>query len=793
MKKFITLISFLFLIGSVGAQVKISDLNLKSTIGGTEKIPVGGPGNPAINSDLLKAYIIRDVPTAIGTNNKTASFTQAVSSYVVGDRFTIFNQTANTGSVTLNFNANGSRPVVKDGGSPLVANDMKASAPYTFVYDGTSFHLIGSSGGGVSATTLAGYGITDGVNTSTTVNGHALSSNVTVTATDLTGILPVANGGTGTATPGIVAGTNITVTGTWPNQTVNSSGGGGGMSNPMTTAADLIVGGSSGTPARLAVGAALQQIRVNAGGTAIEYFTPTPNPMLGIGDMLQGDVSGTPVNLPSVAANNVLLSGGIGSPVSWGKVNVASGGTGVTSATAYAPIFGGTTSTGAFQSGTVGTSGQVLTSNGAGVLPTFQTLASSGSWALASGGTLTGANTITGIENGLTYANTWTATANNAFAISKSGTITSRNTASDVLTYETETPTLSVNAGAPASQVLISRLHNPTFTGTGTYVLERHTSSINGTLRFDIRNTNNGASASSLIQLGNDASATATSIFVNSSGAATPNAMNIYQAQNASMVFTTNNSARYTISGAGAHSFNNTTSGSANNFLTFTQAANTTTGGALAIFTAGAHTTMAASTEITDINFNLSATEQHSTGAITLQRDSRIQGRTHSFVGASTITDMFAHAVIPSRVGANGTATRGGGILVETVNVINGGTAVPDGYGILSNAPTGATRNWAAGFVGDVVFPNVGDGLFLKEGTNAISGIATLSGGTVTVNTTSVTANSRIVLTIQSLGTVAVPTTVGVTARSAGTSFTITSASGTDTSVIYWMIIEPAP
>jgi hypothetical protein len=51
---------------------------------------------------------------------------------------------------------------------------------------------------------------------------------------------------------------------------------------------------------------------------------------------------------------------------------VAGGGTGVASLTAYAPIFGGTTGTGAVQSGTVGTAGQVLTSNGAGALPTMQ-------------------------------------------------------------------------------------------------------------------------------------------------------------------------------------------------------------------------------------------------------------------------------------------------------------------------------------------------------------------------------------------------------------------------------------
>lgn len=59
-------------------------------------------------------------------------------------------------------------------------------------------------------------------------------------------------------------------------------------------------------------------------------------------------------------------------------IAVADGGTGVGSLTAYAPIFGGTTSTGAVQSGTVGSAGQVLTSNGAGALPTFQSPAGGG-------------------------------------------------------------------------------------------------------------------------------------------------------------------------------------------------------------------------------------------------------------------------------------------------------------------------------------------------------------------------------------------------------------------------------
>ena len=58
---------------------------------------------------------------------------------------------------------------------------------------------------------------------------------------------------------------------------------------------------------------------------------------------------------------------------------VNQGGTGVTSTTAYAVVCGGTTSAGAYQSiASVGTAGQVLTSNGAGALPSFQTPASSG-------------------------------------------------------------------------------------------------------------------------------------------------------------------------------------------------------------------------------------------------------------------------------------------------------------------------------------------------------------------------------------------------------------------------------
>jgi hypothetical protein len=72
------------------------------------------------------------------------------------------------------------------------------------------------------------------------------------------------------------------------------------------------------------------------------------------------------------AANGALYSTSASALVA-GTLPVAAGGTGATSQTAYAVLCGGTTSTNAYQSiASVGTSGQVLTSNGAGALPTFQ-------------------------------------------------------------------------------------------------------------------------------------------------------------------------------------------------------------------------------------------------------------------------------------------------------------------------------------------------------------------------------------------------------------------------------------
>lgn len=90
---------------------------------------------------------------------------------------------------------------------------------------------------------------------------------------------------------------------------------------------------------------------------------------------------------PSATSGVPYISQGAGANPTFGTAVVAGGGTGIATTTAYAPICGGTTATGALQAATTGfsTSGYVLTSNGNAALPSFQAAAGGLSWVVATG------------------------------------------------------------------------------------------------------------------------------------------------------------------------------------------------------------------------------------------------------------------------------------------------------------------------------------------------------------------------------------------------------------------------
>jgi len=132
------------------------------------------------------------------------------------------------------------------------------------------------------------------------------------------------------------------------------------------------------------------------GGTGLSSPGTTGNILTSTGTGWQSSAASTFVS--SVTATSPLSSSGGNTPdISIGStIPVNLGGSGVASHTAYALLAGGTTSTGAVQSlSGVGTSGQVLTSNGAGALPSFQAVgvgggteyktSGSGTWTIPAG------------------------------------------------------------------------------------------------------------------------------------------------------------------------------------------------------------------------------------------------------------------------------------------------------------------------------------------------------------------------------------------------------------------------
>ena len=97
------------------------------------------------------------------------------------------------------------------------------SKAYLVINAGTGSIVIRGSG------PTTGVTVASGVRALVAWNGSdfvKIVSNPVVLTTDVSGTLPVANGGSGTATPSLVQGSNVTITGSWPNQTITAAAGG---------------------------------------------------------------------------------------------------------------------------------------------------------------------------------------------------------------------------------------------------------------------------------------------------------------------------------------------------------------------------------------------------------------------------------------------------------------------------------------------------------------------------------------------------------------------------------------
>lgn len=120
------------------------------------------------------------------------------------------------------------------------------------------------------------------------------------------------------------------------------------------------------------------------------------------------------------------------------------------------------------------------------------------------------------------------------------------------------------------------------------------------------------------------------------------------------------------------------------------------------------------------------------------------------------------------------------------INFNNGDATITHSSGALTTVAT------TFGITGNLKLTTAGNGIYVKEGSNATMGTGTLSGGTATISTTKVTASSRVFLTDTGGGVLANIGALYVGTVTAGTSFVVNSSNALDSSNFNWIIFEPA-
>jgi hypothetical protein len=183
-----------------------------------------------------------------------------------------------------------------------------------------------------------------------------------------------------------------------------------------------------------------------------------------------------------------------------------------------------------------------------------------------------------------------------------------------------------------------------------------------------------------------------------------------------------------------------------------------------------------------------SGTATPASGVLTINGDAGV----NILTSASGSTVVVALDANPEATSFTGTYLN---TLISSANALTLNSNVIEGAGTGTNVdivltPKGTGQTALS--QGNLNLQGASSKVLINAATTASAsvGSATLVAGTVTVSTTAVTASSLIFLTVGALGTVSTAQAVCVSAQTAGTSFVITSADNTDTSVVNWWIIN---
>lgn len=332
---------------SFAADVKISALPAAGAQAGTELVPevqggvtVQATSNAVANSGTLTG----DVTKSAGS---TATTVVKVNGNTPGG--------ACTNQVTT---------AISTSGIPTCTSLTSAYLPAISLTTGVS-GILPVANGGTGASTFPTISLTAGVSGILPIanGGTGASTFPTISLTSgVSGILPVANGGTNNAFFTVAGPATSAKTYTFPN-----------------TSASVLTDNAAVTAAQ--------------GGTGQTSFA--------IGDLLSASSSSALSKIAGVATGNALISGGVATLPSWGKIGltthitgtlpVANGGLGITSGTsggvlaytatgtlasssalaAHGVVLGGGAGAVPYALSSLGTSGQVFTSNGTGSDPSW--------------------------------------------------------------------------------------------------------------------------------------------------------------------------------------------------------------------------------------------------------------------------------------------------------------------------------------------------------------------------------------------------------------------------------------
>lgn len=423
--------------------------------------------------------------------------------------------------------------------------------------------------------------------------------------------------------------------------------------------------------------------------------------------------------------------------------------------------------------------------NNSGTLALLSDIGGGGSsWLLASGGTLTGVNTVTIPENSLNFTGSWTATGNDSYLIQFGGSITARVTATDFLhgyrfnvsltggssntqnlSAVTISPTLT--GGADNTDRAAALYINPTFSGTfnqtfGIVSTQSSSSSVNG---LRIMNSGTGAVFFDMVASSGASMGTASQFYIQRSNG-TNGAVNlsnsgsgdIYISPNSAVKFTVKSGAAtlsmesygllqsglgimrsdggymqlyHTSTGLGQITIGSTGSGGGVRIGTGAQAA---TWSPVLTVSPGPYTSMTAATEFVFNDF-LGASEQWLAGTVANQRFTYLRGFTVTGASATaTFTNAYTLYVDSPTAGTNATITN------NWAAGFNGNVQVGDQLYLGNSSMAGATR--AIGVLGSA--SDVG----LQINTKGL-GALTMYGNSVTIGAASYASGAVGVIRIQ--------------------------------------------